>query len=125
MLSVFFVHLIKTLITMKKIKKSILLVLLVFSAFVNMAQEKYEFMTITYYITLSSKVTLISIDGKDFLKEEVALEKEAADKCNTNPLLLKVKEYQDKNWEVMSFNTVLAPTNTVGYLHIAYLRRKK
>ena len=111
---------------MKTKNKIILTIIFLFVTVINMnAQQKYEFMTISFYYNVSSKEILISIDGKEFLKEEVKMEKKDADYCNTNPLLSKVKEYQDKGWEVMSFHTVNTAGSSIGYNHIAYLRKKK
>lgn len=86
--------------------------------------QKYEFMTITYYEVLKYRDIRISIDGKEFLKEEVTLDKSNREFFNTNPLLTKTKEYQDKGWEVISFNSISSGSNE-RYWHIAYLRRKK
>ncbi len=63
------------------------------------AQDKYQFMMIRY--TLLKAHINISIDGEQCLKEDVDVS--GIDKGCANPLLKKVKEYQDKGWEVMNF----------------------
>ena len=101
-------------------KKLLLVAVLLVSASIAFAQDKYEFMTINYYITMSRTIA-VSIDGKEFLSEKVESPKEKEWLLDTTPLLLKVKEYQDKGWEVMSFNTA----GGGGIFYIAYLRKKK
>ncbi len=89
-------------------------------AFMN-AQDKYEFAIIeynTFHYDLS-----VSIDGKEYKKEKVDFSNQEKSGFNANPFLNKVKEYQDKGWEVMSFNS-----STLGggsqEVHFAYLRKK-
>lgn len=89
------------------------------------AQDKYQFMIIEYR---SMTTTLfVSIDGTTFTKENIELPKEEKDWFNSNPLLKKVKEYQENGWEVMSFNNIQtgavamsAPSN----VYTSYLRKK-
>ncbi|MES2133064.1 MAG: hypothetical protein V4506_11985 [Bacteroidota bacterium] len=101
-------------------KKFFLVAVLVISASIAVAQDKYEFMTINY---LTQRTITISIDGEIFLKEKVELSKEESTEFNTNPLLKKVKEYQDKGWEILNFNSYGQING--GINHIAYLRKKK
>jgi hypothetical protein len=101
-------------------KKLFLIAVFVVSANIAFAQDKYEFMAINYQIANPSLIA-VSIDGVEFSKEKVSLPKESNDVLNINPLLLKVKEYQDKGWEIVSFHTATGSY----YFHIAYLRKKK
>ncbi len=101
-------------------KKFLLIAAFLVAANIAFAQDKYEFMTITYELSGSSSITM-SIDGKEFLSEKVSLPKGSNSEFNMNPLLAKVKEFQDKGWEVMSFNTAVS----TFYFHIAYLKKKK
>jgi hypothetical protein len=94
------------------------LLLLVFAK----AQDKYEFMIISYEAQF--KIS-ISIDGNMFLSEKVNLPKEQNYQLNANPLLLKVKEYQDKGWEIITLNTQVAGSTGNGCTYFAYLRKKK
>jgi hypothetical protein len=88
------------------------------------AQDKYEFMTINYIS--GYKEIVISVNGKELLQEKFELPKEENSYLNTNPLLAKVIEYQDKGWEVLSFDTsVRAINGTEIPNYIAYLRKKK
>lgn len=103
-------------------KKSHILLTIVFLmfAYYSKSQDKYEF-TIIEYSTFTSSLS-ISKDGIDFGSEKIAV----GSGHNANPLLLKVKEFQDKGWEVMSFNTLLGGNNNdFNKVHMAYLRRKK
>lgn len=102
-------------------KKFLFAVAFVVTASIACAQDKYEFMTINYESLYND--VCVSIDGETLLTERADLPKEE-DKKNltTNPLLKKVKEYQDKGWEVMTFDTYC-----VGIYpsYIAYLKKKK
>jgi hypothetical protein len=105
-------------------KKFLLIAVLVVSANIAFAQDKYEFMAINYVTNLSGSggEINISIDGKEFLTENVVLQKGSKSFYNANPLLSKVAEYQDKGWETVNLNT----SPTVSFiLHSAYLRKKK
>lgn len=106
-----------------KTKKILLTIaLFTFVAFVN-AQEKYQFMSISYTDYGGMRRELqISIDGNDFLVEDIELKKKEKATFNTNPLLAKVKEYQDKGWEVMNLYTTAVVSSV---FHTAYLRKKK
>ncbi|MBX3163998.1 MAG: hypothetical protein KF900_05915 [Bacteroidetes bacterium] len=111
--------------------KKILLTIVLFTlvAFAK-AQDKYEFMTVHYEFNSLSKGELqISIDGDEFLKEDVELKKKEKEHFNANPLLAKVKEYQSKGWEVMNFHSYGFGngfgSNSNVLVHTAYLRKKK
>ena len=83
------------------------------------AQNKYEFMSIIY--DPPGKRICISIDGDTILTETVELSpKSDYYHMNTNPLLKKVKEQQDKDWELMNFSLA-----GVRDQYIAFLRKKK
>ena len=101
-------------------KKLFLIAALVISANIAFAQDKYEFMAINYQVG-SPTVIAVSIDGVEFSKEKVSLPKESNDPLNINPLFSKVKEYQEKGWELMTFN-FSAPGY---YFYVAYLKKKK
>ena len=89
--------------------------------FCAQSQEKYEF-AILEYSTYDGLLS-ISKDGLEFSKEKT----EAASGYNANPLLTKIKDWQEKDWEVMQFNTVLAGRegNKNNEIYFAYMRRKK
>jgi len=97
------------------------LVLLLTSNLVK-AQDKYEFMTISY---VSRFKISVSIDGTQLIEQKVILKTEEDDEQNANPFLLKVKEYQNKGWEVMTLNTALNSSSTRNFVYVAYLRKKK
>ncbi len=86
------------------------------------AQDKYEFMIIEY-TTFKYEIG-ISIDGKEFQKEKADFTSQEKSGYNANPLLLKVKEYQDKGWELMNFNSAING-GTTAEVHFAHLRRKR
>jgi hypothetical protein len=100
-------------------KKLFLIAVLVVSANIAFAQDKYEFMTINY--SAIDNIVGISIDGKEFLTEKTESSKGKHSYMDTNPILLKLKEYQDKGWEIMSFNSGSGSYN----MYFAYLRKKK
>jgi hypothetical protein len=107
-----------------KTKKILLTItLLALTLFIN-GQDKYEFLTIEFNTSLS--ILTVSIDGDNYIKEVVELPK-AERLSNSNPVLKKVKEYQDKDWEVMSFNnhTIALSTVMTYNVYFAYLRKKK
>lgn len=83
------------------------------------AQEKYEFMIIQYRNLQLS----ISIDGVDYKYEEPDFTGQKRTTFNANPLLNKVKEYQEKNWEVINFETVF--DNLGAQATFVYLRKKR
>lgn len=107
-----------------KTRKIFFFLLLVAFSFSVKAQEKYEFMVLEYH-TLQFHVA-VSINGKEFSKDDFD-EKLKKSTFNANPLLLKVNEYQDKGWEVMSFNSQLINEEGKGNFEVffAYLKKKK
>ncbi len=94
---------------------SLFLLLVLFSK----AQDKYDFMTINYMTTYN--LVVISINGKELLEEKLEVPKSKFAFLNTNPLLAKVIEYQDKGWDVMEFDTNANAMTS----YIAYLKKKK
>ncbi len=90
---------------------------LFFTICVN-AQDKYQFMVIKYKIQ-GDPTLYISIDGEELVKEKVIETKDV--NHDLNPLLKKVKEQQNKGWEVISFNN-----STLGVIpeYYSYLRKK-
>ncbi len=93
--------------------------------FIN-AQDKYEFMIISYFP--QAKYLAIAIDGKEVLNEDVSADKHA--KVSGSYLLKKVSEYQDKDWEVITFtnSSHVYAGGGIGNSDqefYAYLRKKK
>jgi hypothetical protein len=105
-----------------KTKTIVLMVALLLTTLMTKAQNKYEFMAIIYAPSVNELT--ISLDGKEFLKEEVKLEKNETSPRNMNPLLKKVSEYQDSDWELLSFNPSTQSSYNDGK-YIAFLRKKK
>lgn len=85
------------------------------------AQDKYEFMTIGF--DFFGKEIVISINGKQFIREEAVMEKTEKNNLNTNPLLAKINEYQAQNWEVVTFATTSAVQGNWSNYY-AFLKRK-
>lgn len=102
--------------------KKILLTIVLFSliTFVS-AQDKYDFAIIEFR-TFMRDIS-ISINGKEYLVEKAEYQNQDKTITNANPFLIKVNEYQDKGWEVMSFTSPVGGNNTST--HIAYLRKKR
>jgi hypothetical protein len=102
---------------------------LIACSFFGNAQNKYQFMIIEY--STMDKEVAISIDGKEFFKEGVDFAGQKKSGYNATPLLKKVSEYQDQDWEVMSFNTQIGGASFSNYsgnnseIYFAYLRKKK
>lgn len=91
------------------------------SATLSFAQDKYQFMTINYESYTNGMC--ISIDGETLLKEKVDLPKNENTNLNTNPVLKKIKEYQDKGWELVTFETY--PFGGGFPAYDAFMRKKK
>lgn len=91
-----------------------------FISFVN-AQDKYDFAIIELRTFL--KEICISLNGKEFIVEKVDYLNQPKEITNANPFLNKVLEYQDKGWEVISFNSIAGGNSTSTYT--AYLRKKQ
>lgn len=102
-------------------KKFFLIATLVVSANIALAQDKYEFMTVNYETFRNT--LYISIDGETLLKEKVDLSKDENTNLNTNPTLKKIKEYQDKGWELVTFETYSYGAGFPAYM--AFMKKKK
>lgn len=85
-------------------------------------QDKYKFMIIAY--NSSYDWISVSIDGQEYVDERIKQPKHEQFISNANILLKKVKEFQDKDWELMNFNTI-ANGEHGGLIYFAYLRKKK
>lgn len=109
-------------------KKIIIATLLVFTnGTSSFAQEKYEFLNITYDAYREKIFT--SINGNEFTIETPVASTSDKSSENVNPMLVQVAKYQDAGWEVISLNSIplVFATYSGGthYFHIAYLRKKK
>lgn len=94
--------------------------------FVNLslnAQTKYEFMIIEYNRSLKKEI-VVSIDGKEFLQEKSNFQGQEESFMNATPILVKIKEYQDKGWELMNLEVILNPNSVMGRNYFAYLKKK-
>jgi hypothetical protein len=105
--------------------KITLITLFLFSSIVILAQEKYEFCIIEYFP--KKKLLSISKNGTEHSDELITYSIDSTNnvRCryNANPLLEKVKLFQEKDWEVMNFNTNLSRRHKKR-VYSAYLRRK-
>lgn len=104
-----------------KIKQFLLTIAFVISAYISEAQSKYEYMIIEYSV-FPTEIS-VSIDGVDIYEEKLKYSKEDKTTLKANPMLVKVKEYEDEDWEVMNFDTVIKENNYRVYY--AYLRKKR
>jgi hypothetical protein len=102
-----------------KTKHILFSIALLFTSLLINAQSKNDYMTINYE-AFKSKMC-ISINGETVINEK-AERPEDDTHLNTNPILKKIKEYEDKGWELVSF-TVPAQFNYITYS--AFLRKKK
>ena len=111
-----------------KTKQIIITIAFIFSALLINAQDKYEFMIIEYKTFYGHQLS-VSIDGNSFSIEEIELPKGEKSGFNANPLLKKVKEYQDKDWEVININAQIGggggSSGASNEIYFAYLRKKK
>ncbi len=102
-----------------KTKHILFTIALLFSVTFLNAQDKYEFAVIEY-VTGNNTIS-ISIDGIDFIKEKHEI-KQGKSIHHANPFLLKIKEYQDQDWEVMNMHAVVFGNTDETFF--AYLRKK-
>ena len=102
-------------------KKIIITIVLLFSAFLINAQDKYEFMIIEFRSFI--KEISVSINGKEYMVEKADYLDQEKSITNSNPFLNKVNDYQDKGWELVSFSGSAGGNNVST--HIAYLKKKK
>lgn len=98
-------------------KKIIVLVFTVFSL-TSFAQEKWDFMIVTYFPELN--LIFVANNGAETTQEEIKAEKK--DRLAGTPLLQKIKTFQNAGWEVISFNNV---SGTSGKEFYCYLRKKQ
>jgi hypothetical protein len=105
-------------------KRIILLSFFLLTTFNSYSQEKYEFMSIKFLNTgeFLHEFT-ISMNGDQLLYEKIKLGSDERSNLNVNPLFKKVKEYQERGWEIMTFNEMLAARSTT-IIYTAYLRKK-
>jgi hypothetical protein len=105
-----------------KTKQFLLTIVLLFSTLLISAQDKYEFMIISYFP--ASKYLAVAIDGKEVLHEDITADKH--EKVSGSALLKKISEYQDKDWEVITFtNASNSYTGGSDQEFYAYLKKKK
>lgn len=105
--------------------KTITLTILLLFSFFTKAQDKYDFVVISYQMNYGDLT--VSLNGKDVSQEYIKLPKDVKFQQNANPLLLKVNEYQDANWEVMSFDVTSesAGSASSNTRYFAFLRKKR
>ncbi len=102
-----------------KTTHTFLLTLLICLSHLVSAQDKYDFVIIEY--TSLNGIIGSSINGEEFRKERIDPRFNPSG-YNANPLIAKVKEWQDKDWEVMNFDVKMIGSNEV---YFAYLRKKR
>lgn len=106
--------------------KIILILIFLFHSVILLAQEKYEFCIIEYF----PKKNLISISknnsehSDEIIETPIEAHKSGRCKYDSRPLLARVILFQEKDWEVMSFNTNLIGRWNKKRIYSAYLRRK-
>jgi hypothetical protein len=102
-----------------KTKHILLSIALLFASLFVKAQNKHDYMTINYQ-TWKSEMC-ISINGETVITGK-AERPEKDTRLNSNPILKKIKEYEDKGWELATFQT-----NGEGNLVIysAFLKKNK
>ncbi len=103
-----------------KTKHILFTIALFFSVTCINAQDKYEFMIISYYP--GSNLATIAVDGKE--NKNVKLEGENLDKSSGNSLLKIISEKQDEKWEIITFTDVAIGTLGAHVTYV-YLKRKK
>ena len=103
-----------------KIKRIILALALLFTNLLVNAQDKYEFMIITYFP--QGKLMTVALDGKEVLNENIDADK--YERISGNPVLKKINEYQGKDWELITFTNATDGPNG-NQVYYAYLKKKK
>jgi hypothetical protein len=106
-----------------KAKHLILTAYFFLTALFTSAQEKFDFLIIEYSFW-SEKIT-VSINGNEYIKEKADLTGQDKTDKNSNPLLRKVGEYQNKGWELMNFQALSLGSSGTSTGYIAYMRKKK
>lgn len=104
---------------MKNLFKTMLLAatLLVFTNTIK-AQDKYDYATVTYYLSTGRYIG-VSINGTEFKRVEV-LKEDLRDYTDMSALLKVLKEMNDQGWELVTANAF--STNNYSVL---YLQRKR
>jgi hypothetical protein len=107
---------------MKNLKTTMIAALLMLAAVSSaLAQEKWEYATVS--CSWAYQKLSVSIDGKEFYEEKMDLPKPENKEFNSNPLLNKIHELENKGWESVS---VTCGSGTAGNtVYFAYLKRKK
>jgi len=105
-----------------KTKQILLTIALCISSLFSQAQEKSSYMLIQFIPFLKNEIQ-ISIDGKEYLEEKADYTPNEKASYNVNPLLKKVTEYENKEWELLSYQTVAVGSGGM-LLYQAYLRKK-
>ncbi len=104
----------------------VLALLFLLSSILVVAQEKYEFCIIEYFP--KKEILSISKNGTEHSSEIVNFRDNPKNGYHSvydaNPLLERVKLFQEKDWEVMSFNTNLVGRRYSKRIYSAYLRKK-
>lgn len=102
-----------------KAKKFLLTITLLALTIFIKAQDKYDFVIITYFP--NDKLMTVAINGKEVLTENVDVGR--FEQVSGNPLLKKVNEYQANDWEIITFTN----TNMQGGHRefFAYMKKKK
>ena len=106
--------------------KITLIFIFLFPSIVILAQDKYELCIIEYFP--KKKILSISKNGTEHSDEVIASSLDANNnsQCNynANPLLEKVKLFQEKDWEVVTLSVSNTKRNNKNKMYFAYLRRK-
>jgi hypothetical protein len=109
---------------MKSLVKLTILILFINLLELNAnGQTKYEFANITF--NMYDKTLSVTIDDKEFSETKMDIPKDEKSWLNAKPLFAKVKEFQEKGWELMTFSNISSQGFLTGYLTIAYMKRKK
>jgi hypothetical protein len=104
--------------TMKKTTRFLIVTIFAFLSVRAGAQDRYDFTIIAYFP--AAKILTVA-DGNTTVKEDVDVDKN--ERITGNALLKKVREYNDKGWEVITFANAAAAAGTQEFY--AYLRKKR
>ena len=94
------------------------------SVLLTKAQDRYEYMMIEFDHSLKKEIQ-ISIDGNQYIEEKADYSSTAHVSHNLTPFFKKVHEYEEKGWELMTFNYLFGGTSNSLPVAIAYLKKKK
>ena len=102
-------------------KKKILLTVSIITLYTIsvFGQTKYEYCNISF--SPNEQLIYVTIDNKEFTEIKVDIPKNERTIFNCKPLFDKVKEFQDKGWEIISCSDVV-----FGNLlaKMAYMKKK-